>query len=96
MDACHILLERPWQYNVDVTHRGKKNIYKFDWKDKKVVMRPITPTPESIKEKESKFASKCNRGKFFVKLKETKQGVALLVKNEVAPPAEVSEKAELL
>ena len=26
MDKCHNLLGRPWQYDVDATHRGKENI----------------------------------------------------------------------
>eukprot|EP00253_Pinus_taeda_P007749 PITA_07749 len=29
MDACHILLGRPWQYDWKVTHDGKTNCYKF-------------------------------------------------------------------
>ena len=29
MDACHILLQRPWQYDVDATHKSKENIYVF-------------------------------------------------------------------
>jgi len=38
----------------------------------------------------------CNRGKFFIKLQETKQGVTLLVKEEVTPSAEVSENVKSL
>ena len=38
----------------------------------------------------------CNRGDFFVESKETKQGVALLVKEEVTLPAEVSQNVEPL
>ena len=59
-------------------------------------MRPIPPTPKSTKERESKFASMCNRDEFFVESKETKNGVALLVKKEITPPARVSEKVEPL
>nr|GMC60508.1 Zinc finger, CCHC-type [Ipomoea batatas] len=40
MDACHILLGRPWQYNVDATHRGKINTYEFFWNQKKIVIPP--------------------------------------------------------
>jgi len=29
MDACHILLKRPWQHDVNTTHRDKTNIYIF-------------------------------------------------------------------
>jgi len=38
----------------------------------------------------------CNRGEFFVESKETKQGVALLVKEEVTRPTEVSERVKSL
>ena len=38
----------------------------------------------------------CNRDEFFVESKETKQGVTLLVKEEVTLPAEVSEKGDPL
>nr|GME07556.1 Zinc finger, CCHC-type [Ipomoea batatas] len=40
MDACHILLGRPWQYDVDATHRGKINTYEFFWNQKKIVIPP--------------------------------------------------------
>jgi len=36
--------------------------------------------------------AKCNRGKFFVESKETKQKFALVVKEEVTPPAEIPKK----
>ena len=29
MDACHLLLGRPWQYDRDVVYHGKKNLYTF-------------------------------------------------------------------
>ncbi|GKA78117.1 transposon ty3-I gag-pol polyprotein, partial [Tanacetum coccineum] len=29
MDACHILLGRPWEYDVNAIHRGKENTYSF-------------------------------------------------------------------
>ncbi|KAF8082437.1 hypothetical protein N665_0826s0012 [Sinapis alba] len=29
MDACHLLLGRPWQFDRDATHRGKANTYSF-------------------------------------------------------------------
>ena len=51
MDACHILLGRPWQDDVDATHRGKMNIYMFNWKGKKVVIRLIQLAPKSTKKK---------------------------------------------
>ena len=29
MDACCLILGRPWQYDVDATHRCKDNVYVF-------------------------------------------------------------------
>ena len=29
MDACHVLLGRPWQYDQGVIHHGKENTYEF-------------------------------------------------------------------
>lgn len=29
MDACHLLLGRPWQYDREVVHHGKENKYSF-------------------------------------------------------------------
>nr|GEV61662.1 putative reverse transcriptase domain-containing protein [Tanacetum cinerariifolium] len=29
MDACHLLLGRPWEYDRDITHNGKTNTYSF-------------------------------------------------------------------
>ena len=31
MDACHLLLGRPWQYDRHATHEGRSNTYSF-WK----------------------------------------------------------------
>ena len=41
MDACHLLLERPWQYDRKVIHDGGKNTYTF-WKDgSKIILLPL-------------------------------------------------------
>ena len=29
MDVCHTLLGRPWKYDREAIHDGKKNTYKF-------------------------------------------------------------------
>eukprot|EP00253_Pinus_taeda_P036651 PITA_36651 len=41
MDACHILLGRPWQYNWKVTHDGVTNCFKFVKDGIKHVLPPI-------------------------------------------------------
>jgi len=51
MDACHILLERLWQHDIDATHWGKRNIYMFTWEGKRIGMKLIPPVPESTKKR---------------------------------------------
>ncbi|XP_074303669.1 uncharacterized protein LOC141638156 [Silene latifolia] len=43
MDACHILLGRPWQFDRDVLHRGKCNEYELKDKGKRIVLKPLSP-----------------------------------------------------
>ncbi|KAJ9550523.1 hypothetical protein OSB04_014568 [Centaurea solstitialis] len=42
MDACHILLGRPWQFDNDVTYKGRDNVMLFRWGDKKIAMAPVS------------------------------------------------------
>ncbi|XP_072147922.1 uncharacterized protein [Setaria viridis] len=43
MEACHLLLGRPWQFDVDSVHFGRSNKYTFIANDKKVVLVPLSP-----------------------------------------------------
>ncbi|XP_022897834.1 uncharacterized protein LOC111411547 [Olea europaea var. sylvestris] len=40
MDACHVLLGRPWQYDRSVIHDGQKNTYSLSIKRKRIVLVP--------------------------------------------------------
>jgi len=40
MDASHVLLGRPWQYDVDITYKGRDNTYLFTWGSHKIAMAP--------------------------------------------------------
>ena len=40
MDASHVLLGRPWQYDVDITYKGQDNTYLFTWGSHKIIMAP--------------------------------------------------------
>ena len=44
MSACHLLLGRPWQFDLDATHGGRSNCYSFMHKGVHHVLKPI---PES-------------------------------------------------
>jgi hypothetical protein len=44
MDACSLLLGRPWEFDTDAIHHGRSNKYTFMHKRKKIVLLPMTPT----------------------------------------------------
>ncbi|XP_059067833.1 uncharacterized protein LOC131858565 [Cryptomeria japonica] len=47
MDACHVLLGRPWQYDRKVMHDGERNTYTF-WKEgTKVILLPLKDVGEA-------------------------------------------------
>ncbi|XP_060190588.1 uncharacterized protein LOC132619825 [Lycium barbarum] len=43
MQACHLLLGRPSQFDVDAQHSGRTNKYSFVVKGKKYILNPLTP-----------------------------------------------------
>ncbi|KAK9705281.1 hypothetical protein RND81_07G044700 [Saponaria officinalis] len=44
MNACHILLGRPWQYDRKVEHDGRSNIYVVSKGKAKYRLKPLSPT----------------------------------------------------
>ena len=44
MDATHLLLGRPWQYDKKVMHDGFTNRYSFMHAGKKITLAPLTPS----------------------------------------------------
>ena len=43
MDVAHVLLGRPWLYDLNVINFGKDNIYSFKYKGKNIILRPAKP-----------------------------------------------------
>ena len=43
MDVDHVLLERSWLYDLNVTSFGKYNIYSFNYKGKNIILRLAKP-----------------------------------------------------
>ena len=41
INACHLLLGRPWQFDVDATHGGHSNHYSFEHKGVHHVLKPM-------------------------------------------------------
>jgi hypothetical protein len=42
MEACSLLLGRPWEFDNDATHHGRSNTYTFVHKGKKVTLVLMT------------------------------------------------------
>ena len=43
MEACHLLLGRPWQFDKKTNHDGFSNKITFMHQQKKVVLKPLSP-----------------------------------------------------
>ncbi|XP_040365529.1 uncharacterized protein LOC121050199 [Rosa chinensis] len=59
MDACHLLLGCPWQFDRRAMHDGYKNTYSFVKNDVKVILGPSKSenNPKAIKKENSNFLS---------------------------------------
>jgi hypothetical protein len=42
MEACHIPLGRPWQFDTDCLHHGRSNQYSLMYHDKKIALLPMS------------------------------------------------------
>ena len=84
MDACHLIFGRPWQYDLDATHRCRDNVYVFFKNSKKIVIGPIK---EDSVLKASKVEGKLplllvnNEDAFNKKARESKQVFVVVVTN---------------
>ncbi|XP_074314229.1 uncharacterized protein LOC141649438 [Silene latifolia] len=43
MDVCHLLLERPWEFDKNTIQQGMDNTYSFKHNGKKVTLTPLPP-----------------------------------------------------
>jgi len=43
MEATHILLGRPWQYDTKAEHDGFTNMISFQHHDQKIILKPLSP-----------------------------------------------------
>lgn len=96
MDACHVLLGKQWQYDVNTTHLGRKNIYIFWRNGKKILILPINKkgdeTNTSKVEGKSHLSISNFVQEFIVNFKETRVWYALIVKEEKPPKAKISNE----
>ena len=100
MDACHLIMDRPWHYDVDATYRCKNNVYVFFKNDRKIVLGPIK---EGSIPKASKLGGKPsllivnNEDEFDRECKDLKQVYAVvLIDGEQKKVAEIPEAIQPL
>lgn len=48
MDACHLLLGRPWQFDREVVHNGRQNTYSLVTNQRKITLTPLPPPIHKI------------------------------------------------
>ena len=48
MDCCHILLGRPWKYDIYVVHDGRLNQYTLLVNGKKKILLPFIESPDEV------------------------------------------------
>ena len=48
MDCCHILLDRPWQYDKYVVHDERLNQYTLWVNGKKQILLPLIESPNEV------------------------------------------------
>lgn len=51
MDVTHILLGRPWLYDLDVTNHGRENTYVFKYKGNNIILTPAKPSGKANRPK---------------------------------------------
>ncbi|GJV44217.1 hypothetical protein Tco_1428753, partial [Tanacetum coccineum] len=81
IEACHVLLERPWQHDMDATHQGKSNMYLFKWCGKTIAMLSLSVVSPKKKLKSKTLATLVASPKYFqAERKETGVSYDLVVK----------------
>ena len=81
MDACHILLGRPWQFDRKVIHDGESNYYKFEKDGIKHTLVPLKE--ESIAETSSPKVLLLGGKEFLQQMEEEEVSYAVVCKEKV-------------
>jgi hypothetical protein len=94
MDACHILLGRPWQYDLDVTHKGRDNVMMFTWNQHKIAMAPSNTFEEPKKENSSFLTITNNEHELEKALKVSQTIFPIVIKGLLAAEKQEEELPE--
>nr|GEY55271.1 putative nucleotidyltransferase, ribonuclease H [Tanacetum cinerariifolium] len=81
IEACHVILGRPWQHDMDATHQGKSNMYLFRGSGKSIGMLSLSVISPKMKFENKTLATLVASPKEFqAERKETEVSYALVVK----------------
>ncbi|XP_028551234.1 uncharacterized protein LOC110091993 [Dendrobium catenatum] len=84
MDVCHLILGRPWQYDVGAIHDGRANTYTVDFNGRKLKLMPASQTQGGVP---TSLASACIvAGRELFQLKGTGCPVFALVTSDIQQP----------
>ena len=61
IEATHVLLRRPWQYDRQVLHDGLTNKISFNFQGHKIILKPLSP--KEVHEYQIKMKNKRENGK---------------------------------
>jgi hypothetical protein len=80
MEACHMILGRPWQFDMDATYKGRDNVYVFMKGGQKVVLGSIREEFSAIKPKiKEKPVLLVNGHTFMEEAKESREIFAVVI-----------------
>ncbi|KAK8918702.1 hypothetical protein KSP39_PZI020996 [Platanthera zijinensis] len=82
MDACHVLLGRPWQFDLEVTHNGKDNVYAFSKHGRAFVLHPFAEGMPKPILSEAVTPMMCTYGEFWATVQRSKV-IFAIVRREV-------------
>ncbi|KAL5724295.1 hypothetical protein ACHQM5_007573 [Ranunculus cassubicifolius] len=93
MDACHMLLGRPWQYDVNSTHRRRDNTFSFYKDGIQIVLAPLEKSmvPRSLPERGQNFLISNN---ILEDSKEMGEIYALVIKGNNCPTFQVPSRVQ--
>ncbi|XP_024164048.1 uncharacterized protein LOC112171037 [Rosa chinensis] len=92
MDACHMLLGRPWQFDRGVMHDGRKNTYSFMFNNIKITLVPTRE--QGLKPQGKNVTNLLSMNKFVEEVKETGMMYLLLGRYSEEEEASVPEPVQ--
>ncbi|XP_052728506.1 uncharacterized protein LOC128195301 [Vigna angularis] len=95
MEAFHVLLGRPWQFDHNTIHHGLTNTITVHKQDKKFVLQPLTPTQVAQDQAQMKSARDQEKKQKKKKITKQKSGEKEVIESSV-PSYKVTQHEVLL